>query len=561
MTEIKPPRVFISYAWEDDIKKWVRSFATRLRNDGIDAIFDEWEAVPGDQLPEFMEKSIRESSFVLVICTPKYKNKSDNRSGGVGYEGDIITGELITTRNQRKFIPILRKGIWNKAAASWLFGKYFIDLSGSPYNEDNYQYLLKTLHGKQETPPPIGKPPFGDTNSQENAENKILEGSNISRSGAKTPTTTKSIFSIITKLGNAPLLFLVSLVVLLTIFTFTSGRQNIFGFFPTRPELTSTATLALTFQSITSSSALETAQSTESSILVITPTESFAPTSPSLPTQITNAKGVSMVFVPAGEFIMGASPSMQRQMLALCKSCDPVSITDQSPQRTVYLDDFWINRTEVTIAQFQKFVDDENYITTAEKTGSSLFFNRSTKKFTTTSGVNWKKPEGKSIDLSQYKDYPVTHVSWDDAQAYCSWAGGRLPTEAEWEKAARWEDGRFFPWGNTMPDNTKLNFDLLNTSAIAVMSYPAGVSKYGAYDMAGNVWEWVNDWYAEKYIESETNNPKGSVSGPGHVIRGGSWASEMRIELVNIMTTFRYYNKASWTSPIVGFRCVKDANP
>src|SRR5215211_6366551 len=112
MAEIKPPKVFISYAWEDDIKTWVLDFATRLRSDGVNAILDQWETAPGDQLTEFMEKSVRESDFVVFICTPTYKRKSDRRKGGVGYEGSIITGEVFAKNNHRKFIPVLRKGKW-----------------------------------------------------------------------------------------------------------------------------------------------------------------------------------------------------------------------------------------------------------------------------------------------------------------------------------------------------------------------------------------------------------------------------------------------------------------
>jgi hypothetical protein len=92
----------------------------------------QWHLVPGDQLPQFMESAVRNRDFVLVICTPRYRARSDNRTGGVGYEGDIMTGEVITTRNQRKFIPIFRGGTWTEAAASWLAGKYDVDLSATP---------------------------------------------------------------------------------------------------------------------------------------------------------------------------------------------------------------------------------------------------------------------------------------------------------------------------------------------------------------------------------------------------------------------------------------------
>ena len=156
----KPPKVFISYAWEDDTRKWAREFASRLRADGVEAILDQWATVPGDQLPQFMEKSVRASDFVLVICTPKYKRKCNSRYGGVGYEGDVITNELLIKRNHRKFIPILFKGKWLSAAPSWVAGKYFLNLKNDYKDaDDDYRKLLETLHHKRQLPPPIGKVP------------------------------------------------------------------------------------------------------------------------------------------------------------------------------------------------------------------------------------------------------------------------------------------------------------------------------------------------------------------------------------------------------------------
>lgn len=152
------PTSFISYSWEDDEhKKWVKNLASRLRHDGVDIKLDQWEVIPGDQLPLFMEKSIREIDYVLIICTPKYKRKSDNREGGVGYEGDIITGEVFQKQNHRKFIPILRKEEWEKSAPSWLSGKYHIDLRNDSDFENNYQDLITTLLNIRESAPPLGQ--------------------------------------------------------------------------------------------------------------------------------------------------------------------------------------------------------------------------------------------------------------------------------------------------------------------------------------------------------------------------------------------------------------------
>lgn len=153
------PSAFISYSWDDEPhKEWVRKLAERLRADGVNVTLDRWETVPGDQLPAFMERAIRENQFIVIICTPRYKSRSDAREGGVGYEGDIMTAEVMTQQNHRKFIPVLRSGTWPAATPSWLAGKYYLDLRGDPYSERDYEDLVRTLLGIRETAPPIGKP-------------------------------------------------------------------------------------------------------------------------------------------------------------------------------------------------------------------------------------------------------------------------------------------------------------------------------------------------------------------------------------------------------------------
>jgi hypothetical protein len=153
------PSAFISYSWDDELhKEWVRSLAARLRADGVDVTLDRWASVPGDQLTVFMERAIRENEFVVIVCTPRYKSRSDARIGGVGYEGDIMTAEVLTQQNNRKFIPVLRSGSWRMAAPSWVLGKYYINLVGDPYSERDYLDLVRTVLGIRETAPPIGEP-------------------------------------------------------------------------------------------------------------------------------------------------------------------------------------------------------------------------------------------------------------------------------------------------------------------------------------------------------------------------------------------------------------------
>lgn len=151
------PTTFISYAWEsDDLKNWVKHLATKLRDNGIDAKLDQWEIVPGDQMPHFMEKSVRDNDFVLIICTPKYKTKSEERIGGVGYEGDIMTAEVLQNSNHRKFIPILKSGTKETSIPTWLKGKYYVDLSNEIHFENNFEDLLTTLLNAREKAPSLG---------------------------------------------------------------------------------------------------------------------------------------------------------------------------------------------------------------------------------------------------------------------------------------------------------------------------------------------------------------------------------------------------------------------
>ena len=159
------PTAFITYSWDDeDHKAWVKGLAERLRGDGVDVLLDIWEVAPGGQMPEFMERGVADSDFVLVICTPGYRERSDERRGGVGYEGHIITSEMAVRGNHEKFIPILRWGTWGDggptdAAAAWIRGKRYIDMSGDPYSEEQYKELVQTLFDVREEAPPIGEPP------------------------------------------------------------------------------------------------------------------------------------------------------------------------------------------------------------------------------------------------------------------------------------------------------------------------------------------------------------------------------------------------------------------
>jgi formylglycine-generating enzyme required for sulfatase activity len=221
-----------------------------------------------------------------------------------------------------------------------------------------------------------------------------------------------------------------------------------------------------------------------------------------------------MVYVPAGEFLMGLTEEEAEAAWKECgEHCEKSMFFNEVPQHKVYLDAYWIYKTEVSNDMFTAFVKETQWKTEAELNGFGWLF------INIQEGANWQHPAGENSTIEGKGNHPVVQVSWQDAKAYCEWAGGRLPTEAEWEKAARGTDGRRYPWGNLDPTGGKLNYcdkncefswadkniDDKNSETAPVGSYPAGASPYGALDMAGNVWEWVQDWYAEDYY---ANSPK-----------------------------------------------------
>ncbi len=254
-------------------------------------------------------------------------------------------------------------------------------------------------------------------------------------------------------------------------------------------------------------------------------------------TQISAVDGMVMIYIPDGEFLMGST------------SGDPYALPDEKPQHSVYIDAYWIDQVEVTNAMFAKFVADTGHSTTAENVGKGYVW---TGSWEFMSGADWRHPVGPSSSLSGRDNHPVVQVSWADAESYCAWAGRRLPSEAEWEKAARGTDGPLYPWGSASPAGSRLNYDDTIGATTAVGSYPSGASPYGLYDTLGNVFEWVSDWFSDSYyLGSPSTNPQGPSSGSDRVMRGGSWHYGIQYA----RTASRAHIYPDYTGDTLGFRC------
>ncbi len=281
---------------------------------------------------------------------------------------------------------------------------------------------------------------------------------------------------------------------------------------------------------------------------------------------------LGMVVLPGGEFLMGTDDSLG------------YSADGEGPVHRVSLRSFWIDPFAVTNARFREFIASTGYVTEAERFGwSFVFAGLLPDDFAETRGVaaspwwrevqgaDWQHPEGPHSDIGSRWDHPVEHVSWNDAMAYCTWAGVRLPTEAEWEFAARGGlEQKRYPWGDELSPGGvhrcniwQGRFPRVNTCEDGYYgTAPAGAFQpngFGLYNSVGNVWEWCSDWFSPRYyVDSLPENPPGPAEGTHRVIRGGSY-------LCHQSYCFRYRVAARSTSTPdsstgnTGFRCASDA--
>jgi formylglycine-generating enzyme required for sulfatase activity len=271
--------------------------------------------------------------------------------------------------------------------------------------------------------------------------------------------------------------------------------------------------------------------------------------------EIEGKDGAKMLLIPAGDFMMGSTEGG----------------ADEKPVHRVSLDAFYLDKYEVTNKLFQKFARETGYETTAEKEGKAYGYT-SSGEWKEISGANWRKPEGgETVFVSNRDEHPVVSVSWFDAEAYCRWAGKRLPTEAEFEYANRGGTQTTYWWGDGNPGSRRVaniadEAGKRQFSGWTIMAgYDDGYARtapvgsfdpnpFGLYDTTGNVWEWTADWYDSNYYQnSPSRNPTGASSGQYRVLRGGSWSSGPRI----VRSAYRNNDTPSGRYDDGGFRCAK----
>ena len=387
-------------------------------------------------------------------------------------------------------------------------------------------------------------------------KNRIVREKKETKEIERQQEIAERIKKVVSGRGKIPL-FIGGGIVILFLLSYLF-RETLVPILPVTPVETTTGLplpSATTMEINTNNIAIASSTPTE---FMATPTETYiASSSISVGSiLISNIDGMRMVYVPAGEFKMGK-----------------IGGTSIPQQHILYLNAFWIDQTEVTNAMFTKFIEDTNYVTDIEQVGESYAYLGNS--YSLISGANWEHPSGPNSNILSIMEHPVVQVSWNDARAYCEWANRRLPTEAEWEKAASWDEEKQlkndYPWGNAF-DGTILNFCDKNclidwssndknvndgfAETAPVGSYLAGASYYGALDMAGNVSEWVSSLY-EDYPYDATDGREDMNSLNVRVLRGGSWSEDS----VLTRSTYRSSFTPTDANNFIGIRCALDATP
>jgi formylglycine-generating enzyme required for sulfatase activity len=495
--------VFISYRRKDI--SWALAVYQDLTHQGYDVFFD-YTNIPSGDFEQIIITNIKARAHFVLILTPTTLDRCSE-------PGDWLRREVETAIDEkRNIIPLFFNGFnfGDDKVSEKLTGK-LKDISrynGMNVHQDYFPEAMARLRTRFLNVPlsavlhPVSAEVQEVVLEEQRAANKAAEEARARARKKKQ----KEFFDGISKLISSKNRRFGLSIIILTALLFWGISAFLKNQPFVNPQEQNTATATAPVLTKTPTKAPPTATNT--------PQPTFTPTPGIGSTKVSEKDGMVMVFVPAGEFTMGSDTDSDEQLI-----------------HQVNLDAFWIDQTEVTNAMYAKCVDDGG----CTPPPSSRSYARDS-----------------YYGNSEFDDYPVIYVDWNKAKAYCEWVGRRLPTEAEWEKAARGTDGLPYPWGNTSPNNTLLNYGGIVGDTTEVGRYPAGASPYGAYDMAGNVWEWVNDWYSETYYQSSSSwNPTGPSSGQFRVLRGRSWYFLDN----DVRSANRGRNDPSLASNLVGFRC------
>ncbi len=486
-------KIFLSYSRKD--KTFAEKVAIDLEKLGYDVWWDLTDIDGGDRWAKEIQEGIMHSQILAIIVSP-------NSIASEWVEKEFV----FASKQGLKIVPLLYE---HCELPIWLLNLQYIDLIGGNYNL-NFQQVLEAFekYGRRAGDAKVLPPKLGQRLSRVSPYwyllliivllillvGVLLNPLQFSPFTPPTPTAT------LTRTPTA---------------TLTATKT---------PTVTSTASLTPSpTRKATQTPTAKTASLSQTPTLSPTPSETPTPDEPAA--LIVDSSGAEMLLVDAGTFLMGSD----------------TADSDERPAHMVKLEDFYMDKYEVTNAEYRACVD----------------------------SLNCSLPKNTVFYISPaYRSHPVVFVSWDMAAEYCAWRDARLPTEAEWEKAARGADSYIYPWGNVF-DGNALNFCDVEctyswadrsyrdryTMTAPVGTYAKGVSVYGIYDMAGNVAEWVSDWYAKDYYaNARLLNPLGPDEGIYRVLRGGSWYNAK----LDVRTFTRSHLRPDVAYNYTGFRCAAD---
>jgi formylglycine-generating enzyme required for sulfatase activity len=561
----RPLKVFLCHASQD--KPVVRELSRRLASEGwVDPWVDEKKLLPGHDWRTIIEEAV-ETSDIVIICLSSnsvtkegFVQKELRYAREIAFEKPDETIFLIPLRLDDCTVP--------RGLRFYQWADYF-----GEKKEETYDALLESLKLRHEQKLKLEEVERAQKEKQERdaaekaaqkeaerlrqekdkrereilelertigerLERKTIEGEGVNVKVNHANWDKEPLLKFILENERASGIIIAIVSILLVIGGILLALAENSAAPP--PHLTSTKSLlsptaSITSKPVSTTTSIATSNNTATVEPTFTPTEILTSTATPLPMELTDAKGVSMVLVPAGEFVMGIS--LDDAVVRCNKTdsdCRESLFQDLVPPHDVHLDSFYMDKFEITNGLYSVCV---------------------------TAGIcdpptrNRSRSRVSYYGDSQFDNFPVVFVSKQMANVYCEWRGGHLPTEAEWEKAARGTDELTFPWGNDLGTGSA-NYDGLDT--VAVGSYEGGKSVYGVYDMAGNVWEWVSDWYSESYYSiSPLVNPKGPDSGERFVQRGGGFY--LKSNAVSYMSTyFRSQPAPDEVYDSTGFRCAKD---